>query len=38
MQLTRKKLSEIKPYERNPRNLAGHTRYKALKKLGLEDG
>lgn len=66
MQLTRKKLSEITPYERNPRKndqavdavaesirqcgyvapiivdedgiiLAGHTRYKALKKLGMED-
>lgn len=66
MQLARKKLSEIKPYERNPRKndqavdavaesirqcgyvapiivdedgiiLAGHTRYKALKKLGMED-
>lgn len=66
MQLARKKLSEIKPYERNPRKndqavdavaesirqcgyvapiivdedgiiLAGHTRYKALKKLGMEE-
>ena len=66
MQLARKKLSEIKPYKRNPRKndqavdavaesirqcgyvapiivdedgiiLAGHTRYKALKKLGMED-
>lgn len=66
MQLARKKLSEIKPYERNPRKndqavdavaesirqcgyvapiivdedgiiLAGHTRYKALKKLGRDE-